>query len=132
MSTVTTTVTVSTDHVAPEFKVDFQNLCRSQGVEVDADGFAELDCEASGSCTPGCPGCHTQRNGDPGWPEEPAMCEDLEVTCGKTDLSTWLTDSAVESFTEAVMEEFGSEADRREEARCEARQARYEMERDGY
>jgi hypothetical protein len=25
--------------------------------------------------TPGVKGCHTQRNGDPGWPDDPPECE---------------------------------------------------------
>ena len=50
------------------------------------------------SYTPGCPMVHTQRNGDPGWPAEPAEYEfaisAIQIDGSPTDDASWpLTDA---------------------------------------
>lgn len=112
----TTTITVDSDrHIAKEYLGEFFALCRANGIEVTVDAedgteFAEIDAEASGHCTPFRRGVHTLSNGDPGWPDEPAMCEDLEVKVFKTEITAWLTDSAVEEFEEKVLERADDDA----------------------
>jgi hypothetical protein len=38
----------------------------------------------------GDPGCHTQRNGDPGWPPEPEACEVTDVRVWKRTDGQWV------------------------------------------
>jgi hypothetical protein len=51
--------------------------------------------------TPGSPGCHTQRNGDPGWPADPAEYEFLAIRLASPDT----TDSKCPDLTPFLLEE---------------------------
>lgn len=46
------------------------------GAETIRLNLGDADCLVEYEYSPGRPGCHTQRNGDPGWPDEP---EELSI-----------------------------------------------------
>lgn len=52
----------------------------------------------------GDPGCHTQRNGDPGWPPEPAAIEIEMVTDADNLAEVTLSAKELERLEEMIME----------------------------
>lgn len=75
---------------------------------VERDG-QEIELEIDASCTPGDPGCHTLRNGDPGYPPEPPEAEILKVTRLDSNEEFILTDPEWMAATEKAIEKAAEE-----------------------
>ena len=67
--------------------------------------------EVNYSYSPGMPGVHTLRNGDPGYPDEPATVEDIELTyspktgpwAGRKFVLKNIPDKVIEELTEEII-----------------------------
>lgn len=81
---------------------------------IDFGDAGEVECEVEYDYTKGDPGCHTMRNGDPGWPPTPAeviinritTVHGIDVTkmmLGKERFVDWVTDEIVEYEVEKAM-----------------------------
>lgn len=70
---------------------------------VERDG-QEIELEIDASCSPGDPGCHTLRNGDPGYPPEPPEAELIKVTRLDNKELFLLTDEECESAMEKALD----------------------------
>lgn len=89
--------------------------------------------------TKGDPGCHTMRNGDPGWPPSPAECDIESIKLqglGKQpgidlDPILWpLLGFNRKKLQEIEQKAFEEAADRQQAAEEDAAEARYEMRRE--
>lgn len=95
-------------------------------VEDVAGNDVEYDIECG--LTPGDPGCHTMRNGDPGWPSSPAECEILSVKQNGVEVKDW---ESLKLDQDAIAEKaFEAARDRDEGAREDAAEAAAEARRE--
>ena len=56
--------------------------------------------------TPEDPGCHTMRNGDPGWPGSDSELEILDVKVRGRSVLKFLTEKELDILAEECLEEF--------------------------